>query len=381
MMPAALASLADAFADPFVYGGGGPEEPHSVVVASWPTVPIEIIHAAGFRPVVLRGSAGRTPLADAVLEPRIFPNRLRQLVNAALAGKLTGAACIVLPRTSDSDYKVFLYLHELIRRNLLDLRAPVLLFDLLQSGGPDIHAYDAARTRELFGTLTALARRRATVDDVGRAMARTDLARAARRRLVALRRGVPRVSGAEVLPLLGAFWQLAPEEYAVLANQAADVLIHRAPIEAPRILVTGAPVDGPALHAAIESHGAVVVAEPGPWGAEDADDDDVMRDEDPFSAIAARYRRDATGPRTPRGGLRRQAEQVRDHIDAVVVSLPPDDAVFGWEYPELRAWLDEHRLPHVCVSGDPCEPLSAADSERVAALVTATRARAGAHHG
>ena len=57
---------------------------------SWPSVPVEIVRAAGFR-------AGRwpeepadpTPAADAHLEPGIFPSRLRQLVEDALTGRLS----------------------------------------------------------------------------------------------------------------------------------------------------------------------------------------------------------------------------------------------------------------------------------------------------
>src|SRR6187401_960259 len=156
-MPDALASLTAAFEYPFGRHGDAAEQTRPVVVSSWPTVPVEIIRAAGFRPVVLRGRALRTPLADLVLEPRIFPNRLHQLVQAALAGELAEAVCLVLPRTSDPDYKAFLYLRELTRRQLITLRAPILLFDLLQSSGPDIQPYNAARTRELFETLVALA--------------------------------------------------------------------------------------------------------------------------------------------------------------------------------------------------------------------------------
>ena len=109
-------------------------------------------------------------------------------------------------RTSDPDYKAFLYIRELIRRKALPPQL-VLLFDLLQSNGPDVRAYDAARTRDLFETLMTLGQRSASVDDVRDAIARANVARAAMRRLLALRRGTPRVSGAEVLPLLGAFWR------------------------------------------------------------------------------------------------------------------------------------------------------------------------------
>src|SRR5688572_26114210 len=81
------------------------EEPAAVL--SWPSVPAEIVRAAGLNPLVVRGGTGPTPTADAHLEPGIFPSRIRQLVEAALTGGLSGAAGIVIPRTSDPDYKCF----------------------------------------------------------------------------------------------------------------------------------------------------------------------------------------------------------------------------------------------------------------------------------
>ena len=378
-MSSAIATLTDAFEDPSTRHGGTTDHARPVAVTSWPTVPTEIVRAAGLRPVVMRGGTAPTPLADERLEVDAFPNRLRQLVEAALAGRLRHAACVVLPRTSDPDYKAFLYLRELIRRKALPPQL-VLLFDLLQSNGPDVRAYDAARTRDLFETLVTLGQRSASVDDVRDAIARANVARAAMRRLLALRRGTPRVSGAEVLPLLGAFWRLAPDDYAALASEAADVLAHRPPLDAPRVLLAGAPVDGPALHAAIESHGAVVVAEPGPWGS-DAAGEDVPLDGDPFTAVAERYRRTAIGPRTPLVAVQQRMRHLADDVDAVVVLLPPDDTAFGWDYPALRAWLEARQLPHVCLFGDPALPLGAEDHERLATLVAAATPRVGARHG
>lgn len=377
-MSSAIGTLTDAFEDPSTRHGGTTDHARPVAVTSWPTVPPEIVRAAGLRPVVMRGGTASTPLADERLEVDVFPNRLRQLVEAALAGRLRHAACVVLPRTSDPDYKAFLYVRELIRRKVMPPQL-VLLFDLLQSNGPDVGAYDAARTRDLFETLVMLGQRSASVDDVREAIARANVARAAMRRLLALRRGTPRVSGAEVLPLLGAFWRLAPDDYAALASEATDVLAHRPPLDAPRVLLAGAPVDGPALHAAIESHGAVVVAEPGPWGS-DAAGEDVPLDGDPFTAVAQRYR-NAIGPRTPLLAMRQRLRHLADDVDAVVVLLPPDDTAFGWDYPALRAWLEARPLPHTCLFHDPAVPLGAADHERLATLVAAAAPRVGARHG
>src|SRR5262245_43135842 len=281
-----------------------------------------------------RGASGPTPAADVHLEPGIFPSRLRHLVEDALAGRLADAARIIIPRTSDADYKCFLYLREFVRRGVVTTLAPVVLFDLLQSRGPDVPAYDVARMHALLDELSSVSDRMPSADDLRREITRANTARAAARRLVELRRG-SRVKGAEVFPLLAAFWELEPDRYAVMASEAASRLAARPPLRGPRVLLTGAPVDVPILHEAIESHGAVVVAEVGPWGS-GAAGDDVRIDDDPIAALADKYRADSIGARTPVDSLRRLTESMLDEVDAVVVSLPPDDAVFGWDYPALR---------------------------------------------
>jgi len=141
--------LSGALEAPFAALGRDAERDRGTVVISWPSVPVEIVRAAGFRPVVARGGAAPTVAADAVIEPDVFPSRLRQLVEAAMTGRLAHVAAIVLPRTSDADYKCFLYLRELIRRDVVARLPPVLLFDLLQSTGADVPAYDGERAREI----------------------------------------------------------------------------------------------------------------------------------------------------------------------------------------------------------------------------------------
>jgi benzoyl-CoA reductase/2-hydroxyglutaryl-CoA dehydratase subunit BcrC/BadD/HgdB len=230
-------------------------------------------------------------------------------VDAALTGSLSEAACIVIPRTSDPDYKCFLYLREFARLGIARALPPVLLYDLLQSPGPDVPAYNAARTRVLLEKLASITGRQPSLDDVRHEIARTNKARAAARRLLALRGSEPRVTGAEVFPLLGAFWSLPPEEYAALAGEAADDIARRAPLTGPRVLLAGAPVDSAALHAAIEARGAIVMAEAGPWGSAMAADnldglDSLDSSSDPVAALAERYSNHTIGARTPADTLR-----------------------------------------------------------------------------
>jgi benzoyl-CoA reductase/2-hydroxyglutaryl-CoA dehydratase subunit BcrC/BadD/HgdB len=183
-----------------------------------------------------------------------------------------------------------------------------------------------------------------------------------------------------VFPLLGAFWQMAPEHYAALAGEAADEIETRPPLTGPRVLLTGAPVDGSALHAAIESHGAIVVAEVSPWGSGVAGND-VAVDEDVMDALTEKYRAESIGARMPIDELRRVIERSLDDIDAVVVSLPPEDSVFGWDYPVLRDALEARRIPYVCLRGDPYQPLTAPDHSRLEAMVAAAARAQEARHG
>jgi benzoyl-CoA reductase/2-hydroxyglutaryl-CoA dehydratase subunit BcrC/BadD/HgdB len=287
---------------------------------------------------------------------------------------------IVIPRTSDADYKCFLYLREFVRRGVVTALAPLVLFDLLQSRGPDVPAYDVARTRALLDDLSSATGRTPSADDLRREITRANTARAAARRLVELRRPVPRVAGGEVFPLLAAFWEMEPDRYATMADDAASRIASRPPLAGPRVLLTGAPVDAPTLHEAIESHGAVVVAEVGPWGS-DAAGEDVRIDDDPVAALADKYRTDSIGARTPVDSLRRVTERMLDEVDAVVVSLPPNDAVFGWDYPALRNLLNARRIPHVCLRGEPHETPTLADHAALDAMVSAASRLQEARHG
>jgi hypothetical protein len=351
-----------------------------LVAASWPSIPVEIVRATGCRLVLARGASGATPSADAYLEPRLFPSRLRHLVEDALTGRLSSAARIVVPRTSDADYKCFLYLRELVRIGVATAVGPVVLFDLLQSRGAEVRSHNVGRTRALLDELASASGCNPSADDLRREIARANAARAAAARLLALRRGAPRVTGTDVFPLLAAFWEMEPEHYVAMALDAADRIAGGPPLSGPRVLLMGAPVDGPSLHQAIESHGAVVVDEVGPWGS-GASGDAVRVDDDPLAALADKYRADAVGARTPVDALRRWSERRLDAADAVVVSLPPEDAVFGWDYPALRDRLQARGVPHACLRGDPYDPPSADDHAALAAVVAAASHGQETRHG
>jgi len=374
----AIHTLTTAFNDAFAQLGQSADHDRRVLVTSWPSLPVEIIRASGLRLVVATASTTATPAADAHLEPGLFPSRVRQLVDAALTGRLVHVAQVVVPRTSDSDYKCFLYLREFVRGSLAAAMAPTVLFDLLQSDGPHVGRHNAERTRALLHTVADASGHHPSDDELRDEIRVTNTARAAARRLAALRIGAPLVSGTELFPLLGAFWHVPPREYASLANQAAEDLANRPPLPGPRVLLAGAPVDGTDLHSAIESPGAVVVDEISAWSSPGTDDD-VRCGEDPIAALADACRCRTVGARLPASAMRDRVERALDHVDAVVVSLPDDDATFGWDYPALRERLTARGLPHAVLRGE-AHPFPFADGERLERLVDAA-SRYRAHHG
>jgi hypothetical protein len=68
-------------------------------------------------------------------------------------------------------------------------------------------------------------------------------------------------------------------------------------------------------------------------------------------------------------------------VDAVVVSLPPDDGVFGWDYPWLRDQLEALDVPHVRLTCDPYAPIPDRDHERLAMLAANAMPRQESRHG
>jgi hypothetical protein len=68
-------------------------------------------------------------------------------------------------------------------------------------------------------------------------------------------------------------------------------------------------------------------------------------------------------------------------VAAVVISLPPDDASFGWDYPRVRELLALRSIPHAVLAGDPAVGATPADRERIRTLLRAVAARREARCG
>jgi benzoyl-CoA reductase/2-hydroxyglutaryl-CoA dehydratase subunit BcrC/BadD/HgdB len=154
----------------------------------------------------------------------------------------------------------------------------------------------------------------------------------------------------------------------------------------PRLLVVPSePLYHPHLHDALEAAGALVVAEDDAWGARAAGAD-IPEDGSPRAAIFEKYFSDLptleVSPRGPREAwLRSQIERGDEGsaIDAVVFYVPPSDQLFGWYYPGLKEYLDQHQVPSLLVRQDVLTDegraaISGAAAELVGGLRPAARA-------
>ena len=77
----------------------------------------------------------------------------------------------------------------------------------------------------------------------------------------------------------------------------------------------------------------------------------------------------------------RKLDDVLGTVAAVVVSLPPDDASFGWDYPRIRELLVRHSIPHTVLTGDASVGASTEDRVRIRSLLDNVRRRREASCG
>ncbi|HEX5228372.1 MAG TPA: 2-hydroxyacyl-CoA dehydratase family protein [Bryobacteraceae bacterium] len=320
------------------------------------TVPWELIRAAGFQPFLLSPLKNATPLADRYMED-VFTARLKAVFDFLLSRDAEALKAVVIPRTSEQEHKLYLYLREVARQGLEHSPRPIL-YNLLHSRSAEARAYGLERTRDLRIQLEQLSGRAIGEEALRTAIEEGNAARRAIRVLLQLRAGPrPKLSGSEALALIGACYFMDRSEYAKLAWEAAEEIDARDSLQGPRILIHGTPQDNLDFCTAVEAQGAVVVAEDD-WWCSRAAGRDIEINNDPLQAIFEKYYLDAISPRVfPAASDDDWFLHAASTVDGVIFYLPPDDDVLGWDYPRLRAHLDEHSIPHRQFRGAATEEL------------------------
>jgi benzoyl-CoA reductase/2-hydroxyglutaryl-CoA dehydratase subunit BcrC/BadD/HgdB len=315
-------------------------------------VPWEVVRAAGFQPFLLSPRKTATPSADRYMED-VFTPRIKAVFDFLISGEAAAFSAVVIPRTSEQEHKLYLYVREVIREGV-DRSPQPILYNLLHARSAAAEAYGLERTRELKTQLERMSGRAIEGEALQAAIEESNAARDAIRSLSHMRAGLrPKLSGSEALPLIGAWYFMDRTQYTRLGQEALREIDAREPLEGPRILIKGTPRDNTDFCTAVESHGAVVVAEDDWWGSRAAGRNiEVTREaaKEPLQTIFEKYYFDAPSPRVfPAASADEWFCRTAHQVDAVIFHLPPDDDVLGWDYPRLREFLDARAIPHLMV--------------------------------
>jgi len=311
------------------------------------TVPWELLRAAGYFPLMLNPGPRPVPQADRWMEDGVFSDRIRGIFDGIASGAWPFLKLVVIPRTSEQEHKLFLYLREVARQGLATGIPEVYLYNLLHARSAEAEQYGLERTGELKKYLRA--------DGLAGAVQESNNARRAVRALLDLRRNcAPRLNGTVALALIGAMYFMDRAEYAGLALKAGGELSNAEPLHGPRILIKGSQLHHPRLHRSIESQGAVVVAEDDWWGSRTMTEE-IPEEGNLLREIFQTYYWNAP---SPRDGSDAWFMSTSAGVDGVVFYLPPEDDVLGWDYPRLRQALNERSTPHLMVREDASKELS-----------------------
>jgi hypothetical protein len=335
------------------------------------TVPWELIRAAGCFPLLLAPDlnelGGPTPLADAIMEP-VFESKIRTICNGILSGRWNFLKLLIVARTSEPEYKLYLYLREAERQEFSAAIPPLWLYDLLHTRTPISRTYGLARTQELAERLKQIGS--ITAPSLAAAIAESNRARTALRHLQNLRAaGAPRISGSDALAISGALYFMGRAAHAKLVEAACREIKATKPLPGPRLLIKGTPLHHPKLHQALESQGAVVTAEDDWWGARAAGPNIPWARAGSASLrkIFENYFFHAPSPRVwPAAAADQWFEAtVSRRIDGVVFYLPPDDDVYGWDYPRQRDFVAARGIPSFLIREDAGHGLSALTAAQI----------------
>jgi benzoyl-CoA reductase/2-hydroxyglutaryl-CoA dehydratase subunit BcrC/BadD/HgdB len=318
------------------------------------TVPWELIRAAGAFPCVINPGNANHPDIGSFMEEGVFEERIRAIFGAAIAGDLQYLSLLLIPRTSEQEYKLYLYLREVARQDPERRIPPLYLYDMLHTRSPESYSYGLERTQCMKKRLEELTGDMIDDEALLHAIDETNAVRKAIRKLLSLRRQGPRMTGTDALALIGSSFFIGRDEYVCLAKQAAEMIGERNPLTGKRLMIAGSSLSHRGLHQALEKHGAVVVAEDDWWGSRSAGGDIADGSKDLLRAVFEKYYLDTPSPRLfPFEIADAWFQQTStDGIDGVVFYLPPEDCVAGWDYPRRRRYLDERGIPHLLVRED-----------------------------
>ena len=318
-------------------------------------VPVEIITAAGFLPLRIRGDV-HEPITkgDTQLETIACPF-VRSCFDIALKGKYDFSDGLIIPHACDSitrTYSVWRYSLELPYSHFINLPHTV--------SGPSMEFF-TAELNTFRKSLGRFAQKEISDDALVEAIYLYNENRSKAKALYELRKSnPPLISGTEITKILTVGMSLPVTESNELFDDVLEELRQRkeAPLKkAPRLMVVGASVDNIDFISLIEDSGANLVIDSLCIGSRDYwPHADIGGD--PLDAIAHRYLDKVNCPRTYREKVGETYEEdvgsrfgdigslIKEFkVDGVILYIYKYCDPFGFEVPARKAYLDSLKIP------------------------------------
>jgi hypothetical protein len=334
-----------ALLDPFLQAIAAP--PGGTGAVGWVGLdtPLEILDAAGLRPVRLTAVlATSTPAADLFGEGGGHP-LLRGLVDGLIEGPYASLDTVVISGAPVTGILLNQFLISLERMGASGGMPETVMVDLAHDDTPAVRRFNLhslAGLQARFGNPGPGALREAIK---GRNHIRKKL-----RQVEVLRRGpAPRLFGAQALQVFQAGFGLSPGGYGALLDSLLSAAPSAAAVSGKPVIVSGSDIGGVALYEALEARGLRVVADDHDSGSRTIGPL-VNEAEDPLAALAHRYaHRDAAPAQwTTASRVDYLLSLVRETgAEAVIFDIPPFEHPAAWDYPAQRQALDDAGIAHV----------------------------------
>lgn len=281
----ALAALIAAADDPQAVAVRHRDEGRQIVWTLGVDIPRELVDAFGHRPVrLVPDAAADTSAIDALIGSANLSQRGRALL--ATIAALPASDAVLISHADSEQPQIFATLRELARCGVLAPPRTAFL-DLLTTDSAPVRRYNRIRLDQAATWLAGLGGRL----DVATAVATGNRLRAALRRTMALRaHGL--LDGATAHRIIAACAVLAPDAAIALLDAVGDGA-GLTPVPGDPIFLSGSLIEDPAIVAAIEREGYLVLGEDHGWGATRGV---ALPDGDPVDGLAASTLAPRSGP-------------------------------------------------------------------------------------
>lgn len=315
------------------------------------TIPVELIEAAGFYPTLVDADCTDFTGSDQYMEP-VFDQRTKSIFHEILLGKWAFLKALIIPRTSEAEHKLFLYLKEVKRLTNNPNIPEIYFFDLLHTQNPLSEEYSFEQIKLLDKYLSNLW----NADDADvPSLINTDFFTNQRKyvfnhtielsnniktklNLLAEYRYQGLLTGVEAMTIIGAMYFMDRNDYLKHLEEVLIEVFKRKPLPVnQKILVKGYGINHTGFHDSLEKDGNIVVAEDDWWGSR-AGGSIIEISDNPIKAIFDKYYFHSPSPRV--FPMKKAHEwlknEMKKDIDLVEFYINADDDVLGWELFEIN---------------------------------------------